>query len=137
MRTAATSESKPASPPAIAMLAGCTLARVAVDDSLTLGFRAAGRAVTLRIDVAGRLQAAGRMQAFDTDGDPASAAPLLGLLNGRVAAAAVRADGGLEIGFAGGEVVVVEPSDHAIAWSATSTGGAQASCLAEGRVVWE
>lgn len=137
MRTAATSEAALAPPPAIAMLAGCTLSRIAVDDSLTLGLRASGRSATLRIDGAGRLQAAGGARAFDTDGDPASAGPLLGLLNSRVDEATVRADGALELRFAGGERLVVEPSDHAIAWTAIASDGAQASCLAEGKVVWE
>lgn len=137
MRTDATSEAAEPAPPAIATLAGCTLARVAVDDSLTLSLRAAGRSVTLRIDAAGRVRAGGRVLPFDTDADPASAAPLLGLLNARVSGASVRPDGGLLLTFGTGEVLDVEPSEHAIAWSAIAADGAQASCIAEGRVVWE
>jgi len=140
LQTAATSEADgpgpAAAPPAIAMLAGCTLARVAVDDSLSLSLRAAGRAVTLRVDAAACLRSGGREHAIDTDGDPASAAPLLGLLNRRVESASIRPDGGLELAFSGGAALGVDPSDHAISWSATAADGAQASCLAEGKVVW-
>lgn len=107
--------------------------RVAVDDSFTLSLHASGRAATLRIDGAGRLERA----AFDPDVDPQSAAPLLGLLHQRVAQAAVADDGGLELSFQSGARLAVLPNEHGVSWAVRASDGSQACCIAEGRVVWE
>ncbi|MCS6920946.1 MAG: DUF6188 family protein [Elioraea sp.] len=124
-------------PKALAALAGCTVTRLCVDDSVTLALHALGRAVTLRVDGPGRLQRAGAAHGFDTDADPATAAALLGLLYDTVASGFVGADGTLEIRFASGAHLSVPASEHGVAWSLHTADGARASCIAEGRVVWE
>lgn len=120
-------------PKAVAALDGCMVTRVAVDDSFTLSLRADGRAATLRIDGAGRIDRA----AFDPDVDPQSAAQLLGLLHQRVAHATVAADGALELSFQSGVRLAVMPSEHSVSWAVQASDGSQACCIAEGRVVWE
>jgi len=120
-------------PKAVAGLAGCMLTRVAVDDSFTLSLHADGRSATLRIDGAGHLD----RTAFDPDSDPPSAAPLLCLLHRRVDSAQVSEDGGLHLVFSGGERLAVAPSEHNVSWAVRASDGSQASCIAEGRVVWE
>ncbi|HYF19204.1 MAG TPA: DUF6188 family protein, partial [Ramlibacter sp.] len=62
--------------------------------------------------------------------------PLLGTLNQRVDSARIEADGGLVLDIMGRELRVF-PSDHAVSWSMRGPDGTRASCLAEGRVVWE
>lgn len=124
-------------PEALANLRGCTVTRLCVDDAATFSLHATGLSVTLRLDGAGRLKRAGESYVFDTDADPASAAVLLGLLHDRIAAAALGTDGGLELRFASGASLTVLPNEHGVSWSAQTSRGARASCIAEGRVVWE
>lgn len=124
-------------PEALATLSGCTVTRLCVDDSATLSLRAGGMSAILRLDGAARLQRAGQSFVFDTDADPASAAALLGLLYDRIAAAALGTDGALELRFASGASLTVLPSEHGVSWSVQTSRGAGASCIAEGRIVWE
>ncbi len=124
-------------PDALAALSGCRVTRFVIDDSLTLALQAAGREVTLRIDGEGRLERGGEPHRFAPDADPAGLAPVLSLLNARVAAVAVSADGRLELKFDGGARLAALPDDHQISWSVRVSGGASASCIAEGKVVWE
>jgi hypothetical protein len=120
-------------PKAVAGLAGCMLTRIAVDDAFTFSLHAGGRQSTLRIDGAGTLDGA----AFDPDANPASAAPLLSLLHRRIDAAELGDDGALHLAFGGGARLTVLPNEHAVSWAVRGSDGAQASCIAEGKVVWE
>lgn len=124
-------------PAALAALRGCAVTRFMVDDALTLVLQAAGRAVELRIDGAGTLAGAGGELRFSPDADPAGLAPVLALMNGGVADVALHADGRLELRFRDGRVLAALPEDHHVAWAVRSSCGASASCIAEGRVVWQ
>ncbi len=128
-------------PPALAALRGCRVTRFVIDDSLTLAFAAAGRTASLRIDGAGRLERGAEAQAFSPDAGAAGLAPVLALMNARVASAALAADGSVELAFDGGARLVALPDEHQVSWSAQAAvqgeGEASASCIAEGRVVWE
>lgn len=124
-------------PAALAALGGCRVTRFVIDDSLTLALQAAGRDATLRIDGPGRLERGGEAISFAPDQDPAGLAPVLALLNARVAAVALAPDGRLDLEFDGGARLVALPEDHHVSWSVQVSGGASASCIAEGRVVWE
>jgi len=109
------------------------LTRIAVDDAVTLSLHAGGRQATLRIDGAGTLDGS----AFDPDTDPASVAPLLALVHRRIDAAELGEDGALRLVFSGGARLAVLPNEHAVSWAVRASDGAQASCIAEGKVVWE
>jgi hypothetical protein len=111
---------------------GCILTRVAVDDSFTLTLCGIDREIVLRIDGEGRIGDA----SFDPDRDPLSVVPLLSALNLRVDAARVEADGTLALDLADRSLRVL-PSEHLVSWSMRGPDGTRASCLAEGRVVWE
>jgi hypothetical protein len=121
-----------ADPPIVQAIPGCIVTRVAVDDSFTLTLCGIDREVVLRIDGAGALAGTG----FDPDRDPLSVAPLLGVLNHRVDGAHIEADGALVLDIMGRELRVFA-SEHAVSWSMRGPDGTRASCLAEGRVVWE
>lgn len=111
---------------------GCVVTRVAVDDSFTLTLCGIDREILLRIDGAGDLAGT----AFDPDRDPLTVAPLLRTLNRRVDGARIAADGGLALDI-GGDLLRVFPSDHVVSWSMRGPDGTSASCLAEGKVVWQ
>jgi hypothetical protein len=122
----------PADPPIVQAIPGCLVTRVAVDDSFTVTLCGIDREVVLRIDGAG--EAAGTP--FDPDRDPLTVAPLLHMLNRRVDAARIEPDGGLVIDIQG-RTLRVFPSDHVVSWSMRGPDGMRASCLAEGKVVWQ
>jgi hypothetical protein len=129
-------------PEALAALRGCAVTRFIVDDSLTLVMQAAGRDASLRIDGEGLLERAGvPALRISPDADPAGLAPVLALLNARVTDVALGVDGRLELRFEGGTRLAALPADHHVSWSvqssATGTGDSSASCIAEGRVVWQ
>ena len=140
-RTVATSESsaRPDAQPlpaALAALPGSAVTRLIIDDSLTLVLQAPGNELVLRIDGSGRWQWHGETASFSADADPASLAPLLGLLQARVVGVALADDGRLELRFDQGALLSALPDDHQIAWTVRSA-GASATCLAEGKVVWQ
>lgn len=122
-------------PPALAALEGCLVSRLTVDDALTLGLSGVGRAPTLRLDGAGVVEHGGARHAVDVDRDPRSAAALLGLLGGRVAAVHLRRDGALELRCDLG-MLVCEPHEHQVSWQVQGPDGTRCACLAEGMVVW-
>ncbi len=119
-------------PPVVQAMPGCILTRVAVDDSFTLTLCGIDREIVLRIDGEGQIGDA----SFDPDRDPLSVVPLLSALNLRVDAARVEADGTLALDLADRSLRVL-PSEHLVSWSMRGPDGTRASCLAEGRVVWE
>lgn len=123
-------------PPAVAALKGCFVTRLTIDDALTLALCAEGRELTLRIDAAGELRRDGRVHAFDPDRDPGTLAPFIGLLNEAIVEAMLGDDGQLELVTSQAHVIV-QPNEHQVSWSVASAAGARASCIAEGRVVWE
>lgn len=115
---------------------GCIVTRLTVDDSFTLTLCGIDREIVLRIDGEGRYERAGSAVLFDPDRDPVGASALLGLLNRRVDDVALRNDGGLTL-VIDGALLSVDPADHTVSWSVRGPDGTRASCLAEGRVVWE
>lgn len=119
-------------PPVVQAMPGCIVTRVAVDDSFTLNLCGIDREIVLRIDGEGEIGGA----AFDPDRDPMTVMPLLSTLNLRVDAARVQPDGELALEL-GGRALRVFPSEHLVSWSMRGPDGTRASCLAEGRVVWE
>ncbi len=119
-------------PPVVKAMPGCIVTRVAVDDSFTLTLCGIDREIVLRIDGEGELGGT----AFDPDRDPLTVMPLLSVLNLRVDAARLEPDGTLALEIAGRPLRVL-PSDHLVSWSMRGPDGTRASCLAEGRVVWE
>lgn len=123
-------------PAAVAALQGCHVTRLTIDDALTLALCGNGRELVLRIDGAGELQRHGTVHAFDPDRDPCTLAPFIGLLNERVDEVVLAQDGRLELAL-GRARVTVAPDDHQISWSVATADGQRASCIAEGRVVWE
>ncbi len=118
--------------PVVKAMPGCIVSRVAVDDSFTLTLCGIDREIVLRIDGEGEIGGT----TFDPDRDTMSVLPLLSTLNRRVDAARVEADGGLILDIEQRQLRVL-PNDHGVSWSMHATDGARASCLAEGRVVWE
>lgn len=129
-------------PDALAALTGCAVTRFIVDDSLTVVLQAAGREAALRIDGEGVFERRdGPALRISPDADPAGLAPVLALLNARIAGVALDADGRLELRFEGGARLAALPADHHVSWSVRvsgkDAGGASASCIAEGKVVWE
>lgn len=123
-------------PAAVSALKGCIVTRLVIDDALALAACEAGRELTLRIDGAGRFIRAGEVHAFDCDRDPMSVAPLIRLLNERIERVALADDGTLELATRDASLAV-EPHDHQMTWSICCASGERASCIAEGRVVWE
>lgn len=123
-------------PEAVKAMRGGMLTRLIIDDSVTLLMRNRDREITLRVDVAGRLEADGATTPFDPDTDPASLGCLVPLLFQRIADAGIEKDGTLSLTI-GGTALIVPFDDHQISWSLTTSDGAQASCLAEGFVVWQ
>lgn len=123
-------------PEAVSAMVGGTLTRLIIDDSVTLMVRNRAREITLRVDVAGRLDGADGAHAFDPDTDPASLGCLVPLLFSRIDAAGIEKDGTLKVRI-GGTTLTVPFDDHQISWSLCASDGAQASCLAEGFVVWQ
>jgi hypothetical protein len=124
-------------PAALAAMRGCAVTRFVVDDSLTLVLQSAGCAVELRIDGQGLLTGASGELRFSPDMDPSGLAPVLGLMNASVAEVSLQTDGRLALDFRDGRRLAALPEDHHVAWSVRSTCGASASCIAEGRVVWQ
>lgn len=124
-------------PEALGALRGCMVTRFIIDDALTLVAHAAGREAVLRIDGEGTVERAGAAQRFAPDADPAGLGPTLSLLHARIEAVELGADGRLALAFAGGARLVAFPDEHNVSWSVRVSGGARASCIAEGRVVWE
>jgi len=124
-------------PEALAALRGCTVTRFIVDDALTLTLQSAGREATLRIDGEGRMVHGDAAHRFSPDADAAGLAPVLSLRNARVAEVRLDTDGRLELGFVGGARLSALPDEHTVSWSVQISGGASASCIAEGKVVWQ
>lgn len=124
-------------PDALAALRGCRVTRFIIDDSLTLALGAAGREAVLRIDGEGRFERDGHSHRFSPDEDPAGLAPILSLMNARVDAVSLAADGTLQLRFEDGAQLLALPDDHHVTWSARILGGGSAACIAEGKVVWE
>ena len=129
-------------PDALAALPGCAVTRFIVDDSVTLVMQAAGREASLRIDGEGVLERVGSPALrFSPDADPTGLAPVLGLLNVRVAGVSLGDDGRLELSFEGGAKLAALPEDHNMSWSVQvstkDAGATSATCIAEGRVVWQ
>lgn len=122
-------------PAAVAALAGTMVTRFVIDDSLTVVCAAAGREVRLRIDGVGRLERAGRVVDFAPDADPAGLAPVLALLHERVHAVSIAADGALALECAGARLVALG-DEHAVSWAVSASDGSSATCIAEGKVVW-
>jgi hypothetical protein len=123
-------------PPALAALKGCVITRLTIDDALGLALCGEGRELSLRIDAPGELHHAGGVHAFDPDRDPRTLGDLICLLNQRVDDVRLHENGGIEI-VTRESRVTVPPEEHQMAWTVTSSDGARASCIAEGRVVWE
>jgi hypothetical protein len=123
-------------PPIVQAMPGCIVTRVAVDDSFTLTLCGIDREILLRIDGSGEIGSGQARSAFDPDRDPLSVTALLRLLNRHVDSARIESDGSLLLDC-GGDELHVQPSDHSVSWSLKGPDGTRASCLAEGRVVWE
>jgi hypothetical protein len=123
-------------PPIINAIPGCIVTRVIVDDSFTLTLCGIDREIVLRIDGEGELQRDGGHTAFDPDRDPASVVSLIGLLNRRIDGVELADDGRLHLMTPGMRLSVL-PSEHAVSWSIHGPDGTRASCIAEGKVVWE
>lgn len=130
-------EAMVATPPSIiTAIVGCIASRLSIDDSFTLTLCGIDREIVLRIDGNGELERDNICTAFDPDLDPISVMPLIGLLNRRIDTAELGDDGQLTL-FSAGVRLTVMPSEHAISWSVHGPNGIRASCIAEGRVVWE
>jgi hypothetical protein len=127
----------PALPEAVATLCGCRVARLVIDDSLTLVLQGKGREATLRIDGAGHFTRGGASHRFSADEDPAGLAPLLSLLGARVQAILLADDGGLEVRFENDAGLRALPDEHQVSWTVRASDGRSAACLAEGKVVWQ
>jgi len=123
-------------PTAVADMKGCIVTRLVIDDALGLALCGANRELTLRIDAAGELRRDGRVHAFDPDRDASTLAPFISLLNERIDEVTLADDGRLDLAI-GPARVTVAPDEHQVSWSVTSASGARASCIAEGKVVWE
>ncbi|MGD9943892.1 MAG: DUF6188 family protein [Burkholderiaceae bacterium] len=123
-------------PPIIQAVHGCVVTRLTVDDSFTLSLCGIDREVVLRIDGSGVLRSADGEQQIDPDRDPTSAAAMLKLMNRHVDSVRLDDDGGLTL-ECGDVSLQLLPSDHTLSWSMQGPDGTRASCLAEGRVVWE
>jgi len=125
-------------PALIGLMAGCTVERIAVDDSVTLCLRAADRALQLRFDTAASLQAADTQLAphrISPDTDPGSVAPLLAWLHRRIEQVDLAADGALELRVRTG-VLTLWPDEHQMSWTLRGSTGEQVSCVADGKVIW-
>lgn len=123
-------------PRAVQALAGCTVTRLVVDDAVTLALRSATHEVMLRIDAAGVLAREDGEHRFDPDTNTESVACLLGLVHRRVSAVHLAEDGVLVCEF-GNDRLRLQPHPHQVSWSLSGPDGSNASCLAEGMVVWE
>lgn len=123
-------------PPIITAILGCIATRLSIDDSFTLTLCGIDREIVLRIDGNGELERDGTCTAFDPDRDPTSVVPLIGLLNRRIDAAELGDDGRLTL-FSADVRLTIMPNEHAMSWSVHGPDGTRASCIAEGRVVWE
>jgi hypothetical protein len=58
-------------------------------------------------------------------------------LHDRVTEVDLAGNGDLRLTFSSGLAVLVLAADHAVSWTALSSDRSQASCIAEGRVVWQ
>lgn len=123
-------------PPIITAIVGCIATRLSIDDSFTLTLCGIDREIVLRIDGSGEFEKEGQCIGFDPDRDPTSVVPLIGLLNRRIEAAELCDDGRLSL-YSPGIRLTIMPGEHAISWSVHGPDGTRASCIAEGRVVWE
>ncbi|WP_143174208.1 DUF6188 family protein [Streptoalloteichus hindustanus] len=65
----------------------------------------------------------GEVRTIDPEGEPASLAPLLGLLRAEVEEIRVFSDGRLRLAFPGGTVLEVRPDNDFEAWTLTGTSG--------------
>jgi len=125
-----------APPPIVTAMAGCIVTRLGIDDSFTLTLCGIDREIILRIDGNGELERDGTCAEFDPDRDSSSVVPLIGLLNRRIDEVELGNDGRLRL-FSQQSRLTVLPSEHAVSWSVHGPDGTRASCIAEGRVVWE
>lgn len=123
-------------PPAVAALAGFMITRMVIDDSVTLILHRGDREARLRIDGRGSLERQGQRIAFDPDSAPASVGPLIEFIHERIDEADVTPEGGLRLRI-GKALLCVDPDDHQVSWSISTSDGAQASSIAEGKVVWQ
>lgn len=124
-------------PVALAALTGCVVIRLALDDALTLTLQGAGREAVVRIDGDAELRAGEQAARFCVDADPRAAAPALAMLHRRVRRTVLAADGTLTLECDGDLRLAALPHDHQIGWTVRLADGASATCLAEGRVVWQ
>ena len=125
-----------APPPIVTAMVGCMVTRLSIDDSFTLTLCGIDREVILRIDGIGELERDGVAAEFDPDRDPTSVMPLIGLLNRRIDQVELGNDGRLSL-YSQRVRLTVLPSEYAVTWSVHGPDGTRASCIAEGRVVWE
>lgn len=126
----------PALPAALAVLAGFSVIRVAVDDALTLTLQGVGGEATLRLDGEVLLQSDSAAARFCVDTDPSAAGPALGLLQRRVRRLRLEENGTLHIEWDGTLRLSALAHDHQVSWQVRAADGSSATCLAEGRVVW-
>jgi len=122
--------------PIVRAMAGCILTRIGIDDSFTLTLCGIDREIILRIDGNGELEQDGIRTDFDPDRAPSSVVPLLSLLNRTIDEVELSTDGRLTL-YSQKTRMAVLPSEHAVSWSVHGPDGTRASCIAEGRVVWE
>ncbi len=125
-------------PALIGLIAGCTVERIAVDDSVTVYLRAADRALQLRFDTAASLQdgdGPGVPHRLSPDTDPGSVAPLLRWLHRRIDRVDLAADGALELRVRSA-VLTLWPDEHQLSWTLRGSTGEQVSCVADGKVLW-
>lgn len=123
-------------PLAVAIIPTCTVTRLTVDDSVTLAARSAEREVFIRMDRGGQMERQSRVERFDPDADPMSVCCLLSLLNARITDARIEEDGELRLQF-GETTLRLPPDEHQVSWTVTTSDGARAVCIAEGRVIWQ
>jgi len=123
-------------PPAVEALLGCIITRLVIDDSVTFGLCNGEREVRLRMDGRGSLKQPDQTLLLDPDGDPVSIACLIGLIHERVDRVEITPEGGLDLQV-GKSLICLDPDEHQVSWSITASDGSQASCIAEGKVVWQ
>ncbi len=123
-------------PPAVEALSGCIITRLVIDDSVALNLRGGEREVQLRIDGRASLKHLDKALLFDPDGDPTSVGCLISLIQQKVNKVEITPEGGLDL-HVGAALISIDPDEHQVSWSIIASDGSQASCIAEGKVVWQ
>lgn len=123
-------------PEAVSALEGCTITKLVIDDSVHMALQSRSLNATLRIDTAGEVRNGESKAQFDPDAAPESLTAIVPLLHQRIGQAKLEDDGSLVV-TAGPWELRVPFHDHEISWSISTSTSAQASCLAEGFVVWQ